>query len=132
MTRFWVTLDQGIRFVIKCIEVMKGGEIFIPKIPSMKIMDLADVITPKAKKKIIGIRPGEKLHEILLTEEEAKHTKEFNEYFIVEPEFPFCEKGNFREGKSLVEGFKYSSDKNKTWFTKEKMRKILKNLDIEK
>ncbi|GAG26282.1 unnamed protein product, partial [marine sediment metagenome] len=84
MTRFWITIDKGVNFVIKCIETMKGGEIFVPKIPSMKISDLAEVIAPGLKKKIIGIRPGEKLHEALLTKEEAKHTKEFDKYFIVE------------------------------------------------
>ena len=132
MTRFWITLEQGVRFVINCIELMKGGEIFIPKIPSMKIMDLAKVIAPKGKIKVIGIRQGEKLHEELLTTEEAKHSKEFDRYFVIEPEFPFWQKDNFKEGKSLPEGFKYSSDTNKEWLTKEKLRYFLKNIKIEK
>ncbi|MDD5145728.1 MAG: UDP-N-acetylglucosamine 4,6-dehydratase (inverting) [Candidatus Pacebacteria bacterium] len=132
MTRFWVTLEEGIRFVANCIEIMKGGEVFIPKIPSMKIIDLAEVMAPNARKKIVGIRPGEKLHEILLTEEEAKHAKEFNEYFVIEPEFPFWDNNNFKEGKNLLDGFEYTSDKNTKWITKEKMQEILKNLKIEK
>ncbi len=129
MTRFWITLDGGIRFVIKCIEIMKGGEIFVPKISSMKIVDLAEVIAPEAKKKIIGIRPGEKLHEILITEEEAKHSREFNEYFIIEPEFSFWDDSNFKDGKPLPEGFQYTSDTNNQWIAKEQMMGILRDLE---
>lgn len=130
MTRFWITLEQGIRFVIKSIELMKGGEIFVPKIPSMKIIDLADIIAPEAKKKIIGIRPGEKLHEILLTEEEARHTKETDDYFIIEPEFQFWSDSNFKDIKKLPDGFKYASNTNKQWITKDQIKEILKNLDV--
>ncbi|OGZ18326.1 MAG: UDP-N-acetylglucosamine 4,6-dehydratase (inverting) [Candidatus Nealsonbacteria bacterium RBG_13_38_11] len=132
MTRFLITLEQGIHFVIKSIEFMKGGEIFIPKIPSMKIVDLAEVIAPEAKKKIIGIRPGEKLHEILLTKEEAKHAKEFDEYFIIEPEFHFWKESNLDGGKALAERFEYTSKINDKWMTKEEMENILKNIEIEK
>jgi len=131
MTRFWITLEQGIHFVIKCIELMKGGEIFIPKISSMKIIDLAQVIAPEAKRKIIGIRSGEKLNEILLTEEEARHTKEFDNYFVIEPEFPFWNENYFPDGKSLPDGFEYVSNKNDKWMTKEKMKEILKSLELE-
>ena len=130
MTRFCITLEEGVRFVIKCIEIMKGGEIFIPKIPSMRVIDLADVIAPGAKRKIIGIRPGEKLHEILLTEEEARHTKEFDDYFVIEPEFPFWGKGNLVGGKLLPEGFRYSSDKNTHWVSKEELKKLLAKFQI--
>ncbi len=129
MTRFWITLEGGVRFVIKCIELAKGGEVFVPKIPSMKIVDLAETIAPDAKKKIIGTRPGEKLHEILLTKEEAKHAKEFDNYFIIEPEHSFWSKDNFEDGSHLSEGFEYTSDKNDKWLTKEQMRKILENLN---
>jgi len=128
MTRFLITLEEGIRFVIRCLEIMKGGEIFIPKIPSMKIMDLAELIAPQTKKKIIGIRPGEKLHEVLLTLEEAKHTKEFDTHFVIEPEFPFWHKDNFKEGKLLPEGFRYSSENNDKWLGGEDLRKIIKEL----
>lgn len=131
MTRFWITLEQGIRFVIKCIEMMKGGEIFVPKIPSMKITDLAEVIAPGVQKKIIGVRVGEKLHEALLTEEETRHTKEFDKYFVIEPEHPSWGKDNFSDGKELPEGFKYTSNNNKDWITKEQMEKILKDLKSE-
>ena len=132
MTRFWVTLEEGVEFVINCIERMKGGEIFVPKISSMKIMDLAELIAPNVKRKIIGIRPGEKLHEALLTEEEALHSKEFDKYFVIEPEFPFWHKDNFQDGKPLPAGFKYTSDTNTEWLTKEKMTELLKNIELEK
>ena len=132
MTRFWITLERGVKFVIDCIEKMKGGEIFVPKIPSMKIMDLAEVIVPSAKRKIIGIRPGEKVNEVLLTEEEALHSKEFDKYFVIEPEFPFWHKDNFQDGKPLPVGFKYTSDTNTEWLTKEKMAELLKNIELEK
>lgn len=129
MTRFWITLEQGIHFVVRCIEIMNGGETFIPKIPSMRITDLADVIAPEAKKKIIGIRPGEKLHEVLLTKEEARHTKETNDYFVIEPEFSFWDRGNFKDTRHLPDGFEYTSDSNSKWITKEQMKEILKKIE---
>lgn len=120
MTRFWISLDEGINFVIKCADIMKGGEIFVPKIPSMKIIDLADVIAPQVRRKMIGVRPGEKLHEVLLTAEESKHTKETETFFIIKPEFPFWNDDNFKEGKAVPDGFIYSSDNNSQWLDKEK------------
>jgi len=131
MTRFWITLEEGVNFVIDCIGMMRGGEIFIPKISSMKIIDLAEVIASGAKRKIIGVRPGEKLHEVLLTEEEALHAKEFDKFFIIEPEHPFWHKDNFQDGKPLPLGFKYASNTNTEWLTKEKMAELLKNIEIE-
>lgn len=132
MTRFWISLEEGVRFVIKCLEIMKGGEIFIPKIPSMKLKELAQAIAPLSHKKIIGLRPGEKLHEVLLTEEEAMHTKEFDGFFVIEPEFPFWNKDYFIEGRTLPKGFSYRSDTNDKWITKEEIQEILKNLDYGK
>lgn len=126
MTRFWITLDQGVNFVINCIGQMKGGEIFIPKIPSMKITDLAEAIAPGVKRKIIGIRPGEKIHEILLTEEEASHTKEFSEYFIIEPEHPFWSSRHLSAGKVLPHHFRYTSGENTEWLTKQELMKTIK------
>ena len=107
---------------------MNGGEIFIPKIPSMKIIDLAEAIAPEAKKNIIGIRPGEKIHEVLLTEDEAHHSKEFDNYFILEPEHSFWDTKNFNEGKKLPEGFRYNSEDNKIWLTKDNLEKIMKDI----
>ncbi|MCJ7789150.1 MAG: UDP-N-acetylglucosamine 4,6-dehydratase (inverting) [Candidatus Atribacteria bacterium] len=128
MTRFWITQEQAVRFIIDCLDKMKGGEIFIPKIPSMKVVDLAEVIAPKSEKKVTGIRPGEKLNEILLTEEEARNAKEFDNYFIIEPEHAFWNKDYFKEGKLLPYGFKYSSDGNNQWLTKEEMKIMLEEL----
>lgn len=125
MTRFWITLEQGVRFVMDCIARMKGGETFVPKIPSMKIVDLAKVIAPDAEKKVTGIRSGEKLHEILLTEDEARHTMEFDNYFVIEPEHPFWEKDNLRDVNSLPEGFRYTSDGNHKWLTEAEIEKIV-------
>jgi len=104
---------------------MKGGETFVPKIPSMKVIDLAKVIAPDATKKVIGIRSGEKLHEILLTEDEARHTREFDNYFVIEPEHPFWQKDNFRDGNSIPEGFRYTSDTNDKWLTEDELGKIV-------
>ncbi len=124
MTRFWITLDEGVKFVINCIENMKGGEIFVPKIPSMKIADLADAVAPECVKKIIGIRPGEKLHEVLLTEEECRHAKEFENYYVVQPEFAFWDGNNCKDGKALPVDFYYSSDRNPSWLDKNKIQEL--------
>jgi UDP-N-acetylglucosamine 4,6-dehydratase len=127
MTRFWITLEEGVYFVINCIEHMKGREIFVPKIPSMKVGDLAEVIAPEAEKKSIGIRPGEKLHEVLLTEDEARHTWAFDDYFVIEPEY--CRgKMKSKGGKVLPEGFRYTSDNNDKWLTNEQLKTIVEKL----
>lgn len=125
MTRFWITLDQGVRFVIQSLEQMKGGEIFIPKIPSMKITDLAAVAAPGARIKEIGIRPGEKIHEVLVTEDESRHAKEFADHFVIEPEHAFWGKPEFPDGKALSEGFRYSSDTNGRWLSHDELRSIV-------
>ena len=128
MTRFWITLEQGVRFVIDCIGRMHGGEVFIPKTPSMKITDLADIIAPEAEREVIGIRPGEKVNEILLTEEESRHAQEFANYFVIEPEHPFWGKDNLKGGKSLPYGFRYTSDNNGWWLTKEELKRMMEKL----
>lgn len=126
MTRFWITLDQGIEFVIKCLDKMYGGEVFVPKIPSMKIMDLAKVIAPGCAIKKIGIRPGEKIHECLLTDNESRHSLEFNDFFVVEPEhYWWRRKGHIKDGNKLPEGFRYTSDNNEVWLTKGELRKMV-------
>jgi UDP-N-acetylglucosamine 4,6-dehydratase (inverting) len=125
MTRFWITLEQGVRFVIDCIGRMHGGEVFIPKIPSMKITDIADVLAPEAKREVIGIRLGEKLHEALMTEEEARQAKEFDNCFVIEPEFPFWKKDNLAGGRPLSHDFKYTSDNNSWWLTKEELKSMV-------
>jgi len=124
MTRFWITLEQGVQFAIRCIERMKGGETFVPKIPSMRLMDLADAIAPTAKKEITGIRPGEKINEILLTQEEASHAREFETYFVIEPEHPFW-RHPYDDGKKLPDGFEYTSNGNGQWLSKADLAKML-------
>jgi FlaA1/EpsC-like NDP-sugar epimerase len=133
MTRFWITLEQGVRFVIDCINRAKGGEIFVPKLPSLRIIDVADTIAPEAKKEIIGVRPGEKIHEVLLTDEEAKHTKEFDAYFVIEPEHPFWTENDMtlEGGRPLAEGFRYTSGDNSRWLSKEDLKKMLSELERE-
>lgn len=128
MTRFWITLEQGAEFVIKCLELMHGGEIFVPKIPSMKIIDLAKAVAPECKIKFIGIRPGEKIHECLLTEDESRHTLEFEDFFVIEPEHPWWSREKWQGGKRLPEGFRYTSDKNTQWLTKQELKKLIENV----
>ena len=128
MTRFWITQEQAVHFIIDCIKRMKGGEIFVPKIPSMKIIDLAQAIAPQSEIKITGIRPGEKIDEVLLTGEEARHAKEFDKYFVVVPEYAFWDKNNFKDGKSLSSDFTYSSGDNDQWLTKQELMKMLEDL----
>lgn len=128
MTRFWITLEQGVALVINSLANMHGGETFIPKIPSMKIMDLVKAIAHDAQIKITGIRPGEKLHEILLTADEARHSLEFDTHFVIEPEFAFWQKENLKEGKPFVEGFSYASDNNTQWLLQEDFKKMIQEL----
>ncbi|MDE3016633.1 MAG: UDP-N-acetylglucosamine 4,6-dehydratase (inverting), partial [Pseudomonadota bacterium] len=118
MTRFWISLPQGVDFVLKCFERMQGGETFIPKIPSMKMVDLAKAIAPKAKLKIIGIRPGEKLHEVLCPAELAGDTLEFKDHYVIQPAFYFNERPDYAKnalgetGKRVKAGFEYNSLNN--------------------
>lgn len=129
MTRFWLTLEEGVKFVNNCIQLMKGGEIFVPKIPSMKVTDLARVIAPDVEIVLIGIRPGEKIHEILITEDDARHTKEYETYFVIEPELKFKHlNNNEREGQKLPEGFRYSSDNNTHWLGINDLKHIIESL----
>ena len=126
MTRFWLTLEQGVRFVIKCTEQMYGGEVFVPKIPSTKIYDLAKVIAPQADIEVIGIRPGEKLHEVLINADEARATVELDDMFIVQPSGSLWFGHDWNdEGLSLPDGFHYGSDTNPQWLTIEQMHEII-------
>ena len=128
MTRFWITLDQGVQFVIDSLARMQGGEIFVPKIPSMKVVDLAKAFAPEAEIEIIGIRPGEKLHETMITEDDARHTIEFDRYYVITPEFPWWSQKCVEKGKSLPEGFKYTSDTNTEWLTVEELRTLVEEI----
>lgn len=125
MTRFWITLDRGVEFVLEGLEMMRGGEIFVPKIPSMKIVDLAKAIGPECKLDIVGIRPGEKLHEVMITEDDSRYTYEYKNYFIIEPAFHWWRGNNQDGGNKVVEGFRYSSDLNTEWLSVEDLRRLV-------
>ena len=124
MTRFWITSEQGAKFVIKCIELMQGGEIFVPKIPSMKIIDLARAIAPECEIEYIGIRTGEKLHEVLISSDEVRNTIEIDDMYIIQQVYPWRTSKSFRNAKKLNEGFCYSSDKNVSWLSEEEIKKM--------
>jgi UDP-N-acetylglucosamine 4,6-dehydratase/5-epimerase len=121
MTRFWITLEQGVRFVISCIEQMHGGEVFIPKLPSMRITDLAKLIAPDAEIDHIGIRPGEKLHEAMISMDEARQAVELDDRYVITPAHAWWNQDNWNEGKPLPDGFEYTSDKNDSWLTEDEM-----------
>ena len=124
MTRFWISLEQGVRFVIKCIESMTRGEVFVPKIPSMRITDLAESIAPGCEWEIIDPRPGEKLHEVLISQEESRNTLDLSGMFVIQPLFPWWTAENWKEGSSLPDDFQYTSDTNKLWLTRDQLLQI--------
>ena len=128
MTRFWLTLEHGVCFVIRCIEQMHGGELFVPKIPSMKVMDLARVIAPDCDIEFIGIRPGEKIHEVLISEEEARHTVELDDMYVVLAARHMQQPGKWSSGRPLADGFRYTSDTNSAWLSIDTLSRMLKNL----
>jgi len=131
MTRFWITLDQSVQFVLDSLKRMKGGELFVPKIPSMNIMDLAKAIAPKVKTKIIGIRPGEKIHEVMISSDDAINTLEFDTYFVIQPSHPWWDNLEYIKingGRKVDEGFSYSSGNNTQWLTIDKLKKMINNL----
>jgi UDP-N-acetylglucosamine 4,6-dehydratase len=125
MTRFWLSLEQGVRFVMDCIEQMEGGEVFVPKIPSTKVVDLANAIAPGAKLNIIGIRPGEKVHEVLISEDEARNTVERETMFIVKPPETLWKRDMRYEGAPLPGGFRFSSDSNSQWLDVEGIKEFI-------
>ena len=131
MTRFWITLAQGAEFVLNCLEIGRGGEIFVPKIPSMKVTDLARAICPECEKEVVGIRPGEKIHEMLISEDEARNTVEFDECFVIQPHLEHRKelldvKG---DGKMCPEGFLFTSNENPVFMTVDDLNQML--LEIE-
>lgn len=130
MTRFWLSLEQGVRFVVKTIEQMQGGEVFVPKIPSMKITDLASAIAPNAELEVVGIRPGEKLHEILISEDEARAAVELEDMYVVQPTSELAEElwfGHYwqEKGRVLDDGFRYASNTNSDWLSIDQIREIM-------
>lgn len=128
MTRFWITLEQGVRFVLKSLERMHGGEIFVPKIPSMNIMDLAAAIAPDCRTEVVGIRPGEKLHEVMVPEDDAHHTVEYDDYFAILPTTQGIDRAAFIQangGQPCPDGFRYSSDTNSRWLTVAELHEMI-------
>ena len=135
MTRFWITIEQSVDFVLKSFERMQGGEIFIPKIPSMKILDLAQAFCPGIPLKFTGIREGEKLHELMIGTEDARHSIEFDDHFVIIPEI-YTENHELKEkilagrvGKSLPDDFTYASNTNKEWLSVDQLKELIKKIN---
>lgn len=133
MTRFWITLQQGVDFVLSCVRVMRGGELFVPKIPSMRILELAQAIAPEIPVKVIGIRPGEKLHEMLITPEDARTAVELKDRYVIRPAYQFWSDEDpvdaAEPGQPVPEGFFFSSDMNTEWLDGARLGRMLRDLD---
>lgn len=130
MTRFWLTIEEGVQFVLDSLQRMEGGEIFVPKIPSFKVIDVAEVVAPGIPTKIIGIRPGEKLHEVMITEDDAIFTVEFDKYYAILA--PFLTGSNFylSNGKKVPFGFSFTSENNKHWYSAESFKAVLQTAGL--
>jgi len=132
MTRFWITIEQGASFLTRCLGIMRGGEVFVPKIPSMRITDLAQAMAPECEQEIIGIRPGEKLHECMIPHDEARLTREFGDFYAILPSMPFWagEYGDAQyegnAGEPVAEDFEYSSNTNDRWLDESQLQAMLK------
>lgn len=132
MTRFWITLEQGVDFVLKCFERMQGGEIFVPKLPSTNILDLAKAVCPQCEIKYTGIRPGEKIHEIMISKDDARLTLEYGDHYVIRPDNRFVSRRFCDdEGKPVVENFEYSSGTNTWWLKEKELQLLLQSNGIE-
>lgn len=132
MTRFWITLQRGVDLVLTCLEHMHGGELFVPKIPSMRIVDLAHAIGPECELAEIGIRPGEKLHEVMISMDDSRQTLEFPDYYVVQPQFPWWDENAHmlrKAGKPVANNFVYDSKTNERWLTVEQLRDMIKQFE---
>ena len=131
MTRFLVTLDQGVAFVLACFSMMRGGEIFIPKIPSMKMVDMATALAPDLSHEVVGIRPGEKLHEVMITEDDAVTTVELSDRYVIEPAIHLWDgESSVSDGsKPVAEGFRYASNTNEDWLDAEALRELMTHME---
>ena len=127
MTRFWITLEQGVEFVLSSLRAMAGGEIFVPKLPSMKIVDLARAPAPGVPHRDVGIRAGEKLHEVMITEDDGRTTYDLGDRYVIQPAFPFWDRGRERtaQGAKVIDPFRYASDQNDHWLTPEGLLELL-------
>ena len=131
MTRFWITLEQGVHFVVNCIENMHGGEIFVPKIPSMKLVDMALALAPGCETRYVGIRPGEKLHEVLVSEDEARNTLELDDMFVIQPAHAWWKQENWKDARPLPDGFRYASDNNPHWMDSEELLGLVQGSPVD-
>lgn len=127
MTRFWITLDQGVEFVLSCLQVMRGSEIFIPKIPSLKVTDLAKTLAPNLKHEIVGIRPGEKLHEVMVMEDDARNTVELSDRYIILPDTDWWSPTSYEDlgAKAVASDFSYASNTNSEWLDEASLNELL-------
>jgi UDP-N-acetylglucosamine 4,6-dehydratase/5-epimerase len=126
MTRFWITLEQGVNFVLECLEHMVGGEIFVPKLPSMNIMDLVKAIGQNCKTEIVGIRPGEKLHEVMVPRDDAPNTLEYETFYLIKPAFQFFKRRFCENGcKKVADDFEYNSGTNSWWLRVDEMKTMV-------
>jgi len=127
MTRFWITLQQGVNFVITSILSMQGGEIFVPKIPSMRMLDLARCLAPDLPTRVVGIRPGEKLHEVMITEDDSRLTLELDDRYVIEPAFRWWQRDSYlaRGAKPVRDGFRFASDTNQDWLDEPRLLSLL-------
>ena len=125
MTRFWITLEQGVDFVIAMLGAMHGGELFVPKIPSMRIVDLARAIAPEARLEIVGIRPGEKIHEQLISVDDARRTVDAGTYYVIQPDADWWDGNAWADVNPVPEGFSYASDTNREWLTVEQLKAMI-------
>lgn len=130
MTRFWITLQKGVEFVLSCFSMSQGGEIFVPKIPSMKTTELARIMAPDLDTHVIGIRAGEKLHEVMITEDEARTVLELPDRYIIRPMLYGEQNDYHADERPVAEDFRYTSDTNTDWITDDKMRQLLADLDL--
>lgn len=130
MTRFWITLEQGVQFVLQSLEIMQGGELFVPKIPSTTVIDLARAIGPDCKYETVGIRPGEKLHELMIGEDDARRTRDMGTFYLVQPDFPWWEISDKSQGQPVPEGFAYRSDTNPQRFGIPEIKNLLEELGL--
>jgi UDP-N-acetylglucosamine 4,6-dehydratase len=129
MTRFWLKLEEAVEMVLTALDTMRGGELFVRKIPSMKVTDLAKAMAPELKLKQVGIRPGEKIHEMMISSDDARNTVELDKYYIIQPDFEWWNKQWLhKEGRKVVEGFEYHSGNNSQWLTIEQMRDLMKEI----
>lgn len=130
MTRFWLTIDEGVNFVLDRLSQMQGGEIFVPKIPSFKVVDVAQVVAPNVPIDIIGIRPGEKLHEVMITEDDSLFTFEFKDFYAILPPFLLENEHYLAQGSKVKPGFYFSSENNEMWHTHESFKRVLLEAEL--